>query len=116
GLLGERQFYQMLEREFDRASRYNLNLTLQFIDIDHFKDINEAYGFETGDQVLSDLSRIIVENMRSTDFVSRYSGERFVIVLPETAYHAAEVMAERLRRYVENHSFFIPNTNVFIKV
>jgi diguanylate cyclase (GGDEF)-like protein len=116
GLMNERQFYQMLEREFERASRYSSPLTLCFVDIDHFKDINDSYGFEVGDQVLLDLSRIVKENMRGTDFASRYSGERFVVVLPETGYGSAEIMAERLRRYVENHSFYIPNSNVFIKV
>jgi diguanylate cyclase (GGDEF)-like protein len=116
GLINERQFYQMLDREFERASRYSSPLSLLFVDIDHFKDINDTYGFEVGDQVLLDLSRIISENMRGSDFASRYSGERFVIVLPETSYTSAEIMAERLRRYVENHSFYIPNSSVFIKV
>src|SRR5439155_22202780 len=116
GLINERQFYQMLEREFDRAQRYSSGLTLLFVDIDHFKDINDTYGFEVGDQVLADLSRIVSENMRGTDFASRYSGERFVVVLPETPYSNAEVVGNRLRRYVENHSFFIPNSSVFIKV
>src|SRR5205823_2104093 len=78
--------------------------------------INDTYGFEVGDQVLADLSRIVSENMRGTDFASRYSGERFVVVLPETPYSNAEVVGNRLRRYVENHSLFIPNSSVFIKV
>jgi diguanylate cyclase (GGDEF)-like protein len=116
GLINERQFYQMVEREFERASRYSSPLSLLFVDIDHFKDINDSYGFEVGDQVLLDLARIIKENMRGTDFASRYSGERFVVVLPETNYNSSEVMAERLRRYVESHSFYIPNSSVFIKV
>ncbi len=106
----------MLDREFDRAARYSSALNLLFVDIDHFKDINDSYGFEVGDKVLLDLARIISENMRGSDFASRYSGERFVVVLPETNYGNAEVMAERLRRYVENHSFYIPNSSVFIKV
>lgn len=116
GLYNERHFYQMMEREFDRAARYNVPLTLLFIDVDHFKDVNETYGYETGDLLLQEISRIIMENMRSTDFVSRYSGERFVVVLPETHYKNSDIMANRLRRFIENNSFFIPNTNVFIKV
>jgi diguanylate cyclase (GGDEF)-like protein len=116
GLYSERHFYQMMEREFDRASRYNVPLCLLIMDVDHFKDVNEAYGFETGDLLLQEISRIIMENMRSTDFVSRYSGERFVLVLPETHAKNSEIMANRLRRYIENNSFFIPNTNVYIKV
>ena len=53
---------------------------------------------------------------RNTDLVSRYGGERFIVLLPETHYKNSEFMANRLRRFVENTSFFIPNTNVFIKV
>jgi diguanylate cyclase (GGDEF)-like protein len=116
GLYNERHFYQMMEREFDRAARYSVPLSLLFVDVDHFKDVNETYGFEAGDLLLKEISRIVMENMRSTDFCSRYSGERFVVVLPETHCKNSEIMANRLRRFIENHSFFIPNTNVFIKV
>jgi diguanylate cyclase (GGDEF)-like protein len=116
GLYNERHFYQMMEREFDRASRYNVPISLLFVDVDHFKDVNETYGFETGDLLLREISQILMENTRSTDFCSRYSGERFVVVLPETHYKNAEILANRLRRFVENHSFYIANTNVFIKV
>ncbi|MBN2083093.1 GGDEF domain-containing protein [bacterium] len=116
GLYNERHFYHMMDREFDRAARYNVPLTILIIDVDHFKDVNEAYGFETGDMLLREISRILMENMRTTDFVSRYSGERFIIVLPETHNKNSEIMANRLRRYIENNSFYIPNTNVFIKV
>lgn len=116
GLYNERHFYQMMEREFDRAARYNVPLSALFIDVDHFKDVNETYGFETGDLLLQEISRIIMQNMRTTDFVSRYGGERFFVVLPETHYKNSEIMANRLRRFIENNSFFIPNTNVFVKV
>lgn len=116
GLYNERHFYQLMEREFDRAARYNVPLTVLFIDVDHFKDVNETYGFETGDLLLQEISKLIMQNMRSTDFVSRYGGERFMVVLPETHYKNGELMANRLRRFIESNSFFIPNTSVFIKV
>jgi diguanylate cyclase (GGDEF)-like protein len=116
GLYNERQFYKMMEREFDRACRYNVPLCLLIVDVDHFRDVNETYGFETGDMLLKEISAIIMENVRSTDFVSRYSGERFVVVLPETHTKNGEILANRLRRFVENNSFFISNTNVFFKV
>jgi two-component system cell cycle response regulator len=89
---------------------------MHIFDVDHFKDVNEAYGFETGDQLLREVSRILMENVRSTDFVCRFGGERFLLLLPETHSKNAEILANRLRRYIENFSFFIPNTNVFIKV
>lgn len=116
GLYNQRHFYGLLDREYDRARRYNVALSLMIVDIDHFKDVNESYGPETGDIVLKELSRIIMENMRTTDFGSRYSGERFVVVLPETHNKNCELMASRLRRYIENYSFYIPNSSVFIKV
>lgn len=116
GLYNERHFYQQLEREFDRANRYKVPLSMHIFDVDHFKDVNEAYGFETGDQLLREVSRILMENVRTTDFVCRYGGERFLLLLPETHGKNAELLANRLRRYIENFSFFIPNTNVFIKV
>jgi len=116
GLYSERHFYQMMEREFDRTRRYNVPLCLLILDVDHFKDVNEAYGFETGDMLLQEISGIIMENVRSTDLASRYSGERFLLVLPETHYKNSEIMANRIRRYIENNSFFIPNTNVYVKV
>jgi diguanylate cyclase (GGDEF)-like protein len=116
GLHNERYFQQLLEREFDRAERYNLPLSLHIFDVDHFKDVNEAYGYETGDLLLKEISRILMENIRTTDIVSRANGERFFLLLPETHGKNGEILANRLRRYIENFSFYMPNTNVFIKV
>jgi diguanylate cyclase (GGDEF)-like protein len=115
GLYNERHFFQILEREFDRADRYRVPLSVQVFDVDHFKDVNEAYGFETGDLLLREVSRILMENIRNTDIVCRYGGKRFILLLPETHAKNSEILANRLRRYIENYSFYIPVTNVFIK-
>jgi diguanylate cyclase (GGDEF)-like protein len=115
GLYNERHFFQVLEREFDRAERYRVPLSLHVFDVDHFKDVNEAYGFETGDLLLREISRILMENIRTTDMVCRYGGKRFILLLPETHAKNGEILANRLRRYIENYSFYIPVTNVFIK-
>jgi diguanylate cyclase (GGDEF)-like protein len=116
GLHNESQLNRLLEREFDRAERYNLPLSLHIFDVDHFKDVNEAYGFETGDLLLKEIARILMENIRNTDIVARASGERFMLILPETHGKNADILANRLRRFIENFSFYMPNTNVFIKV
>lgn len=116
GLCNERQFYALAEREFDRATRYDLQLALILIDIDHFRDLNEAYGADAGDAVLKELARLVGENVRTTDIASRYGKERFVVLLPETSDRSAEQLAGRIRRYIENYSFFLPNSNVYVKV
>ena len=115
GLASERQFHQFLQREFDRARRYNAPLSLIFCDLDHFRDINEQYGFDSGDGVLIDVAHIILDSARSTDLVSRYGGEKFVIVLPETYLKQAEVLADRMRHFIASHPFYIAKDNVLVK-
>ncbi len=116
GLYNQRHFYYLLEREFERSMRYNVPFSLLFVDIDHFKDINDTYGFEEGDNILREISRIIIDNHRTTDLISRYSGERFVLALPETHLREAEMVANRLRRLIAGHTFYIASENIFIKV
>jgi diguanylate cyclase (GGDEF)-like protein len=116
GLFNQRHFYYLLEREFERSVRYNVPFSLLFVDIDHFKDINDTYGYDEGDNILREISRIILDNHRSTDLVSRYSGERFVLALPETHLREAEMVANRLRRLIAGHTFYIASENIFIKV
>lgn len=116
GLFNQRHFYYLLEREFERSMRYNVPFSLLFVDIDHFKDINDTYGYEEGDNILREISRIIIDNHRTTDLVSRYSGERFVLALPETHLREAEMVANRLRRLIAGHTFYIASENIFIKV
>jgi diguanylate cyclase (GGDEF)-like protein len=116
GLLTEKHFYSLAEREFDRAKRYDLQLGMMLVDIDHFKELSEAYGPEAGDSVLREMARLVGENIRGADIASRYGGERFIVILPETPAHSADLMADRIRRYIENYSFYIPNSSVFVKV
>jgi len=116
GLFNQRHFYYLLEREFERSVRYNVPFSLLFVDIDHFKDINDTYGYDEGDNILREISRIILDNHRSTDLISRYSGERFVLALPETHLREAEMVANRLRRLIAGHTFYIASENIFIKV
>ena len=75
------------------------------LDIDKFKKINDAYGHQTGDQVLKTFAAIIRSILRKTDFCGRYGGEEFLIVLTQTDIQAAKVFVERIRNCVEN-SFF----------
>jgi diguanylate cyclase (GGDEF)-like protein len=76
------------------------------IDIDHFKRLNDTFGHHVGDQILRDVSSILVKDMREVDTVARYGGEEFVIILPETTEAGAIYVAQRLRRAVEQAKFF----------
>ena len=93
---------QHLPKELKRAIRYNRPLSLIFCDIDHFKRINDTFGHNVGDQVLKELIRIISNAIRmNMDWIGRYGGEEFIVVLPETDIHGAYFIAERLRKKVE---------------
>ncbi len=116
GLYNQRHFFTVLEREFERSTRYNVPFSVLFLDVDHFKDINDTYGVEEGYNVLREISRVLQMALRSTDHISRYSGERFVIALTETGLREAELVGNRIRRLIANHSFFIGAENLFIKV
>jgi diguanylate cyclase (GGDEF)-like protein len=97
-----RHFVQRLEDELRRARRYNHNLSLLVIDIDHFKTLNDKYGHQAGDAVLVEMARAFRRMTRATDVTARYGGEEFCIILPETPLEGAQIIAERLRVEIEN--------------
>lgn len=97
-------FNDSVEREFKLANRRSKHLSLIFIDIDHFKSINDRYGHECGDIVLGSISHLIKECVRDCDMVFRYGGEEFVILLSETPLDDAGDIAERIRGAIENHT------------
>ena len=103
--LNRRALIDVLERELDRARRYNLVLTILMVDLDHFKWINDSMGHLVGDTVLRQLGDILRREVRSVDAVARYGGEEFVIVLPETAVHGAMIFAERMRQRISQFPF-----------
>lgn len=98
-------FNMEIDREFDRARRYRRDLTLVMFDIDHFKKFNDTYGHQAGDEILRSLGRLVLVNCRSNDIATRYGGEEFAVVLPETPLENALVQAERLRKSVASHEF-----------
>lgn len=97
-LFNYRYFKQQLSREFDRAQRHNSKFVTLMIDIDHFKNYNDAYGHQAGDVVLKNLAEVLRRNTRSTDIVARYGGEEFVIVCPELDKKMGILLAEKLRK------------------
>jgi diguanylate cyclase (GGDEF)-like protein len=106
GLRTRGYFEQQLELEFKRAERKQQKFSLLMIDIDHFKTVNDTFGHHIGDQLLRDVTSILMKDMREVDTVARYGGEEFVIILPETTQTGALYVAERLRRAVERAKFF----------
>jgi diguanylate cyclase (GGDEF)-like protein len=91
--------------EISRANRYRVPLCAIMLDIDFFKKVNDTYGHDIGDNVLSSLSNLIKKSLRGTDEMGRYGGEEFIILLPNTTLENASEYAERLRTIVSQHIF-----------
>lgn len=104
-LYNRRYLMETLEREFQRAARKNDHLSLVMVDIDHFKKINDTYGHQEGDRVLTEVAAYIKGLIRRYDTASRYGGEEFVVVLPETSLSHARQFADRLRLGVQDLVF-----------
>jgi len=97
GLLNRRRFLEQAESEFLRSLRYQHELAVVMLDIDYFKAINDSHGHFAGDLVLIAMSRATEKLLRGTDILSRWGGEEFVILMPETPLAGAAILAERLR-------------------
>ncbi len=105
GIYVRRYLLERLNEEIPRARRHNLKLSILMIDLDHFKECNDAYGHLVGDIVLKDIAKIMKEHIRQVDLVGRYGGEEFVIALPDTDKSSAAHVADRIRQSVERHKF-----------
>lgn len=102
GLLNRRELSRLLDEELERAKRYQRPMAILWIDFDHFKDVNDTYGHAAGDSVLKSVSKLFLDSVRSVDWVGRFGGEEFVIVLPEMDVNEARETAERLRTRVSS--------------
>ncbi|HSV95379.1 MAG TPA: diguanylate cyclase [Spirochaetota bacterium] len=103
GCFNRRFLEEQLPTEIERALRYGRPLSVIMGDIDHFKAINDTHGHHAGDLVLISISRAIIDTMRDRiDWVCRYGGEEFIIVMPETRIEDGSIVAERLRAKIEN--------------
>jgi len=107
---------EILKEELGRSMRSSLPLTVAMIDIDHFKHINDSYGHLSGDEALSMFSDLLRKKTRKTDFVGRYGGEEFLVVLPGTDLVEANQIVDRLRSAVADHVFIIQNHNISMTV
>lgn len=105
GVYNRRTFDIILADEFDRASRYGRELSLLVMDIDHFKQVNDTYGHVAGDQILIEFAQEISKQLRGVDLLARYGGEEFVVILPETSMEMALLIAERIRKSIEEQQY-----------
>lgn len=100
-----RTFKHSLKDEFERAQRYEHDLSILMVDLDFFKKINDTYGHPCGDSVLKQSAGIMLDIMRKVDIVARYGGEEFAVVMPYTDLAGAVKAAERLRAAIEANHF-----------
>ena len=101
GLYNHMYFQDFIDKELSKAIRYERPFALIMLDLDYFKKINDTYGHPVGDLVLKAVSSKIEQTVRKSDVVARYGGEEFAIVLPETQMKGAVVLADRLRKIIE---------------
>lgn len=100
GLYNHRHLWDVLEGEVARARRLGYPLGLLFLDVDHFKRVNDRFGHTVGDEVLRRLGQLLRRHLRDTDLACRYGGDEFVILLPGCALAASQIVGEKLRRAI----------------
>lgn len=104
-IYNRRYLERRLEEEFARARRYGFPFSLLLLDIDHFKRVNDERGHPAGDLVLKEIGEILKKTVRNVDVPARYGGEEVTILLPHTPDADAIILAERIRRTIEDHPF-----------
>ena len=109
GLYIFRYFKIVLGHEFQKCLRYKTPLSLIMIDIDNFKKINDTYGHQNGNIVLSKIGKIILSNVRRADVPVRYGGEELAVLLPNSNLDGTKKCAETLRSLIEKEDFFMTN-------
>lgn len=115
-LYNRRYFENISEREFMRSVRYKSPLTFAIIDIDFFKKINDTFGHQCGDMILREVAYTINESFRKTDYVFRYGGEEFVVILTDTDENSALCPIERLREKIEKSEFMFDGKKVNVTI
>ena len=115
-LHNKRYFTEAMEKEFSRAKRYERTFSLVLFDLDHFKKINDTFGHLAGDSVLRQLGALVKGRVRHTDIPCRTGGEEFAIILPEVSRDGAVLLAEKVRKAVEESHFRFEGTVIPVTV
>ncbi len=109
-------FFNILTEAIDSAFLKNENLSVLMFDIDFFKKFNDTYGHECGDFVLITVANLIKKSLRETDVASRYGGEEFTVLLPDTGKDEAILVAERIRSTIDEHDFVYNNQHLHVTI
>lgn len=96
GVANNRSFYETAAMELNRSRRYRHPLTVAYLDLDNFKDVNDSFGHTVGDEALQVVAKTILRHTRATDVVARLGGDEFAVLLPETDYNAARGVISRI--------------------
>lgn len=115
-LANKRQLEEQLKLAEESYDRYNINYSIAFFDIDHFKVINDTYGHAAGDTILANLGNIILNNIRKLDCAGRYGGEEFMVILPHASIDDAVKFAEKIRVLVSEQKFLCKGKTISIRV
>lgn len=116
GLPNRRHLMETLEKEARRAKRNGRPFALLMIDVDHFKQFNDAFGHLAGDEVLKRLATVLLASIRGADYAARYGGEEFTVVLPETPMEGALKLAERIRERMAEEAFRDKGSRVTLSI
>jgi len=115
-IYNRRCFMERFKEEFERAKKFNHDLSFLMIDIDHFKKINDNYGHLAGDAVLQEVARMIKANIRGIDLAARFGGEEFSVILPETDKAGAIMLAERINREVSRRMLTVFDEKIPVSI
>ena len=116
GLHNRLAYDERVIQEFARWKRYGQSMVLMMIDIDHFKKINDSYGHKAGDKALILIANQIQNHLRESDFLARFGGEEFIVLMPETDLNSAVIAADKLLKAVEQCDFHYQNAKVGITI
>tara|TARA_B100001167_G_scaffold188981_1_gene153053 strand:- start:729 stop:1502 length:774 start_codon:yes stop_codon:yes gene_type:complete len=116
GISNRQSVEKSLQIEFERSKRYNSPLSLILLDVDHFKDVNDTYGHQKGDEILIAFASLLKKACRANDIAARYGGEEFVMVLPQSNAQGAFKIAERVREEIMKISFTGNESNFAVTV
>jgi len=112
GLYNRRFFTELVEMELAVASRYEFPSSLLLIDLDHFRRVNDFYGYRTGDEVIRIIADVIKNNIRRSDVIGRFGGEEMIVFLPHTKLEGAMVAAERIRRIISESEILFEDDQI----